>query len=91
MTFGFEPLSYASTASLDRPMILLNQVIATFVRPHFDIPPAQLFTSHQANFVIRPTLERMRRRGLLQFQHLVPLVSQGGAARDMCVAAYDVG
>jgi hypothetical protein len=97
MTFGFEPLSYASaiahsafsdqprrrrprqkrelslanamskldagnrddrvlerietrhrrTASLDRPMILLNQVVQIFVRPHFDIPPVRMFTSQQ--------------------------------------------
>jgi hypothetical protein len=35
------------TASLYRPMILLNQVIEIFVRPHFDIPPARMFTSQQ--------------------------------------------
>jgi hypothetical protein len=35
------------TASLDRPMILFNQVIEIFVCPHFDIPPARMLTSQK--------------------------------------------
>src|ERR1022692_2003269 len=39
--------SHRRTASLDRPMILLNQVVEIFIRPHFDVPPARVFTSQQ--------------------------------------------
>ncbi len=43
---GFEP-SHRCTASLDRPMILLNQVVEISIRSHLHVPPARVLTAQQ--------------------------------------------
>src|ERR1017187_9410105 len=39
--------SHRRTASLDRPMILLDQVVEVLVRAHLDVPPARMLSAQQ--------------------------------------------
>jgi hypothetical protein len=48
------------TVSLDRPMILLDQVVEIFVCSHFDVSPARMLTSQQPQ---RPTTGNVAIKG----------------------------
>src|ERR1035441_9496719 len=39
--------SHRRTASLDRPMILLDDVVQIFAGPHLDVPPARMLSAQQ--------------------------------------------
>src|SRR5450755_3647248 len=39
--------SHRRTASLDRPMILLDDVVQIFAGPHFDVTPARMLSAQQ--------------------------------------------
>jgi hypothetical protein len=56
-------------ASLDRAMVLLNEVIQILVRPHFNIAPARVLTSQQPQRGVRimnhiPLIERLAEAAL---------------------------